>query len=210
MNEENKKKQLSKSKKKKEDKIELDEDKFEEVNVESEEDETSYESYFDANNRFLLLSEDVEMKVEVTRTETEKENEYHDYFSYSIIYTKLIRPKKNPEHIFARLYQRLWLPKNGNEPPNGFEDYLADDTMSESVFKDLIGEDGFGTKEKELFRELEVDIKENFLHVHAFYSENGSKRFKIETKSRIIFVPALKNNEFNFGQRYPIITFWNK
>merc|ERR1712034_16387 len=142
--------------------------------------------------------------------ETEKENEYHDYFSYSIIYTKLIRPKKNPEHIFARLYQRLWLPKDENEPLKGFEHYSAADTMPESVFKDLIGDDSFGTEEKKLFRELEVDIKENFLHVHAFYTENKSKRFKIETKSRIIIVPALRNNEFNFGQRYPVITFWNK
>jgi hypothetical protein len=77
LDEETKKKKILKSKKKKENKIELDEDKFEEVeDVENEEDEMSYESSFDANNRFLLLSDEhVEMKIEVPITETEKEND---------------------------------------------------------------------------------------------------------------------------------------
>lgn len=210
LNEKPKEKKNILKKKKKIYKIETEE---ENNTIEEGDEEVYYETYFDINNQFLVLSE-VEMKIDITRKEFENEETYHNYFSYSTIFTKLIRPKKNPEHILARLYQRLWLPQNKHSVEEWCQYYEDATTMPEEMFKPAIKDDAFGTKEKLLFRQLELDIMyaklKGILKIYEFYTIEKKKRFKIVTEFRIIIVPALRNKDFNYGQKYPVITFWNK
>jgi hypothetical protein len=163
--------------------------------------------YNDRKNSSLHSSSNlVEMKANELKMSFISKNDILNNFSYST-FSKLVRPK-HPEHLFARLYQRLWaVQEKDYEIPNEYQEDVCN-SIPETIFKKLINDDIYGTKEKKLLRQLEIDIHnakmENTLLIQAFNKKE--KRLRIVTDSFVIIVPAQMDFQYD-AQEFPVVTF---